>query len=215
MQNDLLLQRPVASDSAELMLLFHGVGSSAEDLVPLGRALAAKRPHTWVVSVCAPDLSESGRGWQWFSVQGVTEANRPERMAAAMPVFIQRIQAWQLEAGIGAEHTTLIGFSQGAIMALESTQLGGVASHADRVIAIAGRFAQPPRHAPQGTRVHLMHGEQDPVMPIGLAVDAERDLRYLGATTTLDRFVGLGHGVDDRVVEAIRRRLRPTWLEKG
>jgi phospholipase/carboxylesterase len=57
-----------------------------------------------------------------------------------------------------------IGFSQGAIMALESTQQPSHAHSATRVIAIAGRFAQLPRHAPQGVAVHLMHGEQDRVI---------------------------------------------------
>ncbi|MCC7182670.1 MAG: hypothetical protein IT509_03770 [Rhodocyclaceae bacterium] len=38
MQADLILRQPGVSDSAELLLLFHGVGSSAEDLAPLGQA---------------------------------------------------------------------------------------------------------------------------------------------------------------------------------
>lgn len=207
MQTDLIIHRPQANDGAELLLLFHGVGSSAEDLAPLGQALASHRPNAWIVSVRSPDTSDLGQGWQWFSVQGVTEANRPERVASAMPAFVDRVISWQREAGIDARRTTLLGFSQGAIMALESTQRSGQASIATRVIAIAGRFAQPPRQAPDGTTVHLMHGDLDRVMPVGLAVDAERGLRALGATPTLDRFEGLGHGIDVRVVEAIGRRM--------
>lgn len=207
MHTDLILQRPATLDNARLLLLFHGVGSSAEDLAPLGRALASQRPDAWIVSVRSPDRSDFGQGWQWFSVQGVTEANRPERVAAAMPAFEERIRFWQHETGVGPLHTTLIGFSQGAIMALESTQLSGASRHAARVVAIAGRFAQPPRHVPEDVAVHLMHGEQDQVIPVRLAADAEHALRSLGANATLDRFAGLGHGIDARVIEAIGRRL--------
>jgi len=169
--------------------------------------------------VRAPLPSDFGRGWQWFSVQGVTEANRPERVAAAMPAFQQRVADWQRHTGVGAARTSLIGFSQGAIMALESTQDAGPPS-SGRVIAIAGRFARPPRQAPAELAVHLMHGEQDRVMPVTLAVDADRALRELGAVLTLDRFAGLGHGIDARVVDAIARRLaepvlQVAWLHLG
>ena len=208
MHDDLVIQRadPVATQAAELLLLFHGVGSSAEDLRPLGQALVDQRPGTWVVSVRSPQRSEFGAGWQWFSVQGVTEQNRPTRVAVAMPEFLEAVLTWQRESGVSASRTTLIGFSQGAIMALESTQQidQPVAS---RVIAIAGRFAEPPRVAPAGTTLNLMHGDEDRVMPVGLAVDADRQLRARGARATLDRFAGLGHGIDARVVEAIVRRL--------
>lgn len=208
MKTDLILQRPRTPDSAQLLLLFHGVGSSAEDLAPLGQALASQRPNAWVISVRSPDRSDLGRGWQWFSVQGVTEANRPERVASAMPAFVERIRAWQTETGVAPLNTTLVGFSQGAIMALESTQLPNASRHAARVVAIAGRFAQPPRSNPENVAVHLLHGEQDQVMPVRLAMEAERELKSLGASPTLDRFAGLGHGIDARVFQAIGRRLQ-------
>ena len=202
MQTDLILQQPVTEDGAELLLLFHGVGSSPEDLAPLGQALAAARPRAGVVNVRAPNHADFGSGWQWFSVQGITELNRPERVARALPAFFDRVEAWQRRTGIGPERTTLIGFSQGAIMSLESTQ-GAAPRIASRVVAIAGRFAQAPRRAPAGVAVHLLHGEQDRVMPIDMSVQAHRALKALGAASTLDCFPGLGHGVDERVVEAI------------
>lgn len=206
MQDAVIVQRPDASrpGPAELVLLFHGVGSSAENLRPLGEAIAATLKHAWIVSVGSPDASELG-GWQWFSVKGITEANRPARVAATMPRFVDTIAHWQREAGVDAKATTLIGFSQGAIMALESTQL----EHppANRVVAIAGRFAQTPRVAPAHVQLHLMHGEQDRVMPVALAVEAAAQLRELGAQVTLDRFAGLGHGIDGWVARKLVERL--------
>lgn len=209
MKDDLLIQRPesATSPAPELLLIFHGVGSSAENLRPLGQALAAQSPGAWVVNVRSPLPSESGAGWQWFSVRGVTEGNRPERVAAAMPAFLARVKAWQAHTGVAPQQSTLIGFSQGAIMALESTQQPGSRAVASRVIAIAGRFARPPHHVPADAMVNLMHGDQDPIMPIDLAIEANRQLRALGVPCTLDRFPGLGHGVDARVVDAIVARM--------
>ncbi len=211
MKDTLIVQRPppattlAPTSPAELLLLFHGVGSNPDNLLPLGRALAAGRPGVWIVCVRSPDPSDFGSGWQWFSVQGITEANRPARVSAAMPAFLRTVASWQQETGIAPQATTLIGFSQGAIMALEATQQA--VSPAARVIAIAGRFAPVPRVAPAHTLVHLLHGEQDPVMPIALSVDAQARLQALGAVSTLDRIPGLAHGIDARVVDCIDRRL--------
>ena len=199
--HDLILLRPTTP--SRLLLLFHGVGSSARDLAPLGETLAPHLPDAAIISVQAPEAV--GPGWQWFSVQGITEANRPARVAGAMARFTQAVQQWQAACAVEPERTTLIGFSQGAIMALESTQLDSPVTA--RVIAIAGRYAQPPRTAHPSVRTHLMHGDADGIMPVQGALDALTQLQGLGAVATLDRFPGLGHGIDRQVVDAIVRRL--------
>jgi phospholipase/carboxylesterase len=205
-RDDLLIHRPAAPGVAtELLLLFHGVGSSAEDLRPVGQALAELRPEAWVVSVRSPDASDLGQGWQWFSVQGVTEANRPARVAATMPRFVEAVQVWQRESGVAPDGTVLVGFSQGAIMALESTQQPEPL--AARVVALAGRFAQAPRTAPVGLCLHLLHGNEDRVMPVALARDAAARWRALGGAATLDTFPGLGHGIDAQVVRKVAEHL--------
>ena len=68
-----------------LFLLFHGVGSTPQDMVPLGRLLATEFPRAAVISVPSPDINDMGSGYQWFSVRGITEDNRPQRIADAMP----------------------------------------------------------------------------------------------------------------------------------
>lgn len=205
MSTALIVQRPSAA-AHQLVLLFHGVGSSAENLLPVGQALAAHLPAAFIVSVQAPDVSDVGVGWQWFSVQGITEANRPERVAATMPRFVQTVQHWQQASGVAAADTALLGFSQGAIMALESTQQPVLL--ASRIVAIAGRYAQPPRTALAATRIHLMHGDADSVMPVRLGVEAQAQLQALGVEVTLDRFPGLGHGIDTRVLDRVAERLK-------
>ena len=204
MQDDLIAQQPAGAQ--HLVLLFHGVGSQASDLLTLGKALAPHMADALIVSVQAPDAQGSGR--QWFSVQGVTEANRPARVAATMPRFVQAVREWQQASGIDTARTTLIGFSQGAIMALESTQTDR--PPAGRVIALSGRFAQPPQVAPKATRVHLIHGDADRVMPVHLAEDALAQLQALGGQATLDRFPGLGHGIDSRVLSAVVSHMQDT-----
>lgn len=127
----------------QLILLFHGMGATPEGLVPLGQRLASTFRNGTVVSVAAPHESDILAGYQWFSVAGITEANRVTRVAEAMPAFLSEIRAWQQELDVTATVTALVGFSQGAIMALESSVTPS--SPAGRVIAIAGGAASRSR----------------------------------------------------------------------
>jgi len=205
--NDIVIQHPSAgvTERRALFLLFHGVGADAHDLRAVGEALATAHPDAWVVSVQAPDPSDLGRGWQWFSVQGVTPTNRAERVRAAMPGFVARVEQWQRDTGSAAHRTTLVGFSQGAIMALAATQRE--VPLADRVVAMAGRLPEPPTHHDARLRVHLLHGVSDAVVPAQASVQAHAQLTAMGTHVTLDLFPDLAHGIDARMMARVLERL--------
>jgi phospholipase/carboxylesterase len=201
--NAILVQTPTAT--SQLFLLFHGVGASAAGLVPLGQRLAEAFPQAAVVSVPSPFDSDLGAGRQWFSVRGVTEENRAERIAAAMPLFERTVHEWQRHFKVEAAATTLVGFSQGAIMSLESARLGKAL--AGRVVSIAGRFAYLPEAAPHAT-VHFIHGQDDAVVPCRFALDAAERLIALGANVTTDVLPHAGHQITPTMANAMLQRLR-------
>ncbi len=192
---DLVLHRPTAP-AHQLVLLFHGVGASPEGFAGLAPALA--RDDRWVVAVRSPFASDFGAGWQWFSVQGVTESNRSERIAAAMPRFADTVRRWQAHTGLLPAQSVLAGFSQGAIMSLESTQVGEPLAAC--VVSLSGRFAVPPRTAPAGMVWRFIHGAQDGVIPAVFSEQAAEQLRALGADARADVLPGLGHGIDQRAL---------------
>ncbi len=202
MEGSLVVARPQAP--RELVLLFHGVGSSAANLVPLAQRIARHRPQATVVSIDAAHPSTLGSGREWFSVAGVTETNRPARIAQALPQFENAVRKWQAEAGVGADGTTLVGFSQGAIMSLESTQ---AADLAHRVVSISGRFAQPPRRAPAGVVFRFVHGENDPVIEARFSAEAVQTLRSLGGDASARFVPRLGHGIDERAEQLVLESL--------
>ena len=188
---------------AQLVLLFHGVGSSAANLAPLGEAIARARPDAMVVSIDAPFPSGLGSGREWFSVLGITEQNRPERIARVISLFLDVISQWQRTSGVGPAGTVLVGFSQGAILSLEATQTEVATNPAERVIALAGRFAVPVRQAPPRLRYNLIHGAQDAVVSHTFSVAAAEALKALGGDATLDLLPGLGHGIDARALQLV------------
>lgn len=208
--DSIIIQQP-SQAAQQLLVLHHGVGASAQDMVPLGQHLAAQFPSAFIVSVHAPyaydasDASDaSDVGGQWFSVQGITEENRPARVVEAMPAFIHNLRYWQQHSGVEPTATAIVGFSQGAIMALEAaqTEAGLVA----RVVALSGRYAQLPTHAPEKTTLHLIHGKSDPVIHYGHCVSAAERLVGLGGDVTADVIPFLAHEINAEVMDMVVER---------
>ncbi|ACS84882.1 esterase [Musicola paradisiaca] len=189
----------------QLFLLYHGVGDNPVSMGQIGRYFAHAFPMALVVSVGGPERFAMGEGRQWFSVQGVTEENRVHRIKAIMPRFIETVRYWQDKSGIDYTHTALIGFSQGSIMILEA--LKTEKSLAGRVVAFSGRFAALPEQPMYDVVVHLVHGENDPVIAAEHAQQAAMSLRAQGSDFTLDLVPDLGHAIDDRMMDYALDRL--------
>ncbi|MGO2510465.1 esterase [Marinomonas polaris] len=210
MSSTVVIQEP--NSPTRLFLLFHGVGATPQSLAPLGDVLAKSFPKAVVVSIQAPDASDFGKGYQWFSVQGVTEENRVERIEAAMPAFVETVKYWQQKSGLNAEQTTLIGFSQGAIMSLSSTQMVDE-KLAEKIVSLSGRFALLPNKVPkrvpskEPTQIHFIHGNQDNVIDYSLSKSAYDALIDSGAMTTYDLIPHLAHSVNQAVVDCLLQRL--------
>ncbi|MEX9253656.1 esterase [Pseudenterobacter timonensis] len=207
MKHDHYVVQSPASPAKQLLLLFHGVGDNPVNMGETGAHFAPRFPEALIVSIggvepCGPE------GRQWFSVQNVTEESRQARVDAVMPAFITIVRAWQQQSGVGAEATALIGFSQGAIMALESIKAQpGLAS---RVIAFNGRYATLPGQADTQTTIHLIHGGEDRIIELQYAVNAQEALMREGGDVTLDIVDDLGHAIDDRSMALALEHLRYT-----
>ncbi|SNY70956.1 esterase [Enterobacter sp. CC120223-11] len=207
MKHDHFVVQSPSAPAKQLLLLFHGVGDNPVAMGQIGSWFAPLFPEALIVSVggvepCGPT------GRQWFSVQGVTEENRQGRVDAIMPTFIETVRHWQKESGVSPLATALIGFSQGSIMALESTKAApGLAS---RIIAFSGRFATLPTEATTATTVHLIHGGEDRVIDLAYAVSAQEALIQAGGDVTLDIVDELGHAIDDRSMQFALDHLRFT-----
>ncbi|WP_330982986.1 MULTISPECIES: esterase [Enterobacterales] len=207
MKHDHFVVQSPSAPAQQLLLLFHGVGDNPVAMGQIGSWFAPLFSQALIVSIggiepCGPT------GRQWFSVQGVTEENRQQRVDAAMPAFIDTVRYWQKESGVSPLATALIGFSQGSIMSLESTK--AAPDLASRIIAFNGRFATLPTKASISTTVHLIHGGDDRVIDLAHAVSAQETLLEVGGDATLDIVDDLGHAIDDRSMQFALDHLRYT-----
>ena len=198
-----LIQQP--AQPAQLILVFHGVGSNPESMLPLARGLCATFPQAFIAAVQSPDASFAPGGYQWFSVADITEENRQQRVDAAMPGFTACVAYWQQQSGVGPEATALVGFSQGAIMALESSKLAN--PPAQRIVAIAGRFANLPTEGNYSGTIHFLHGKEDPVISYQQTVLAAHHLRDLGVDITAEVVPFIQHHVPPEFIEMTAQKL--------
>lgn len=203
----LLALEPPAG-ARQLVILLHGVGAQPASMLGLAEAFRSAWPEAAIAIPTGQQPFDGGGNGrhQWFSVAGVTEANRPDRVAAALPVFNGIVRSIQETTRVPPVDTVLAGFSQGAIMALEA-----VAAHdglAGRVLAFSGRYARLPEKAPEHSSISFYHGDLDEVIPVQHAQEAFDHLHELGGDVTLDIAHGIGHEAHPALVAEAIDRLR-------
>ncbi|MFD2239359.1 alpha/beta hydrolase [Aureimonas populi] len=190
--------------SEGLVIFLHGVGSRGADLAPLGEMWRSALPGTDFAAPDAPFAFDQGSGGrQWFSVRGVTPANRAERILAARSAFDGTIAGIVEAHGLTdrLDRVALVGFSQGSIMALDALVSGRWPVGA--IVAFSGRLASPEPFAPSTrTRTLLVHGDADPVMPVQEGEAALDGLKRAGVDASLTVLPGLGHTISPQGASA-------------
>lgn len=201
---------PAQGRPEQLMLLLHGVGDRALGMAPLAQALRRAFPQA---AVLAADGFEPFDGEptpegarQWFSRHGLDDASRATRVRAVLPRLAAWVRGAQQSTGVGPAATALVGFSQGAICALELAQAND--GLAGRVLAFSGRYAELPTRALQHTTLHLFHGSGDAVVPAEHARAAMQRISELQGDATIDIAEGLGHELPAALVDCAISRLR-------
>ncbi|MCX7274410.1 MAG: dienelactone hydrolase family protein [Burkholderiales bacterium] len=218
----LWLELPPLSERAprRLLVFLHGAGSRPEAFAPVAVAWQLKFPGATVAILQGLHESAGGHGHDWYDGRGIA-TERLERVDRAALTVGERVALLQAGTGIGPERTVLIGFSQGATVALQVVRnRPGLCAIA---VAYAGRLAAPIRPGERiGADIHLVHGELDSIVPVVHARQALRGLSAAGARVTLDIDAEGSHTIDQegvilgttRVLQTIFRGRRPPGNER-
>ncbi len=196
-----IVQQPATT--AQLLLLYHGVGDNPDSMGEIGNWFARTFPDALVVSVGSP-----GTVRQWFGETDLHDQTVQQRVDAAMPQFVESVRHWQKKSGVRPEATALIGFSQGGSMVLEGVK--AYPNLAGRAVVFSGRFITLPEKASTRTTIHLIHGDYDEQIPLHHAQQAEQRLTACGGDVTLDIVDDLAHAIDHRSMELALNHLRYT-----
>ena len=183
--------------NTSLVIFLHGVGSQGSDLAGLGPLWRERLPGAAFAAPDAPfPFDGGGMGRQWFSLAGVTPANRPARVVAARSAFDGVIAPIVEAHGFAdrLDRVALVGFSQGTIMALDAVACGRWPVGA--LLGYSGRLASPEPLAPSlNTNVALIHGEADPVIPFAETQSAAARLTAVGLPAKLAVLRGVIHTI--------------------
>lgn len=185
-------------------VLVHGRGATAEDILTLAPAL-----RTPDVAFVAPQA----RNGTWYPRTFLAPLRENEPDLSSGIARLASLVAEVETEGLPASRIALVGFSQGACLALEFA-----ARHPRRyaaVIGLTGGLIGPPgiqwrnRGRLDGTPVFLGAGDPDPHVPWWRVEETAAFLTGLGADVTLRRYPGMPHSISPEELDEVRERLGP------
>jgi len=194
---------PLARAKAAVIMV-HGRGASAEDILALADVLA--QPE---LAYLAPQAA----GHSWYPYPFTAPVDRNEPWLSSALRTIERLLDRVGDSGFSSERVVLLGFSQGACLALEYA-----AQHARRyagVVGLSGGLIGPegtPRDYPgslAGTPVFLGCSDVDPHIPLARVRESTAVLRRLDAVVSERIYPGMGHGINDDEIGVVRGLLAP------
>lgn len=200
---------PVAEAAGALVLL-HGRGASAADILALSRAFAAMK-----LAFVAPEAA--GNAWYPLSFLAPREQNEPYLSSALTKV--KRVVDGLVGSGIPTERVAIAGFSQGACLATEF-----VASHPSRyagLIAFTGGLIGPPdmdlHHTGdlKGTPALFLSGDPDPHVPWQRVQASAAELQRMGAQVQSHRYPGKPHSISQDEIERAQAFLTQAFAQNA
>ncbi len=193
------------SQAKQLVLLLHGYGADGNDLIELGRAWQPWLPDTAFFAPHAPDtLPHAGAaGRQWFPLTMRDPHERWRGVSQAGPGLDALIDA-ELEAhGLEARRLALVGFSQGAMMALHVGLRRPEPIAA--IVGLSGLLVLQDGTGPENLKasarsrppVLLSHGDEDDIIPVDALFMSAEALARAGIPCEWHLSAGVGHGIDE------------------
>ncbi len=192
----------VLPEASFRLVLLHGWGADAEDLIPIGRELTRNLDFLFeLVALRAPHLHPQGVGRQWYGLYP------PDWLAVPEAINALSCRLRELETpSIPLRKTILFGFSQGGAMALA----------AGCNLPLAGLIAcsayphpgwTPPKQSPP---IILSHGENDEIVPCSASSQLINSLKLNQLNAELFLFEG-GHEITPELLNRFQLTLRD-WI---
>ena len=192
---------PLAQAKAALVLV-HGRGATAESILSLVPEIA--QPG---YAYLAPQAA--GNTWYPYSFLAPIDSNEPylSSALATLGAVLRNVA----DAGVPPERTVLLGFSQGACLALEfaarnAQRYGGVVGLSGGLIGPDGT-ARDYAGALDGTPIFLGCSDIDAHIPLERVHETTVVLRRMGAAVDERIYKGMGHTINADELQAAKAAL--------
>lgn len=182
--------------TSKVLIMLHGRGGSAEDIISLSSYLAVKD-----FSLLAPQATNNT--WYPYSFLAPPSQNEPWLSSALQ--LVKELVGDVISKGVAAEHVYFCGFSQGACLTLEfvtrnADKYGGVAAFTGGLIGdkiynrnYKGDF--------KGTPIFIGTGDPDPHVPIERFYATANILRNMNAAVTEKVYANMGHTINQDEID--------------
>jgi len=177
-----------------LLVMLHGWGDRAGNLAALGETFELNGGQLWFPDAPFAHPHVPG-GRMWYDLQQWDE----QGLAQSRQQLHDWLRALPAATGVPLARTVLAGFSQGGAMALDvglQWPLAGVCS-------LSGYLHAQPQTATEPPPVLMVHGRQDPVVPLQAAQQAQQALAAAGVALDY-RERDMQHELPPPVLEQIR-----------
>ena len=193
---------PSPEQAAATIVMIHGRGAGAEDMMALFDAVGVEN-----LAALAPQAA--GHTWYPHSFLAPIESNQPYLNSALRK--IETIVVDLLARGVPSERIAILGFSQGACLTSEFA-----ARHPRRygaLMALTGGLIGPPGTPRDytgrldGTPAFLGTSDPDPHVPFTRVQETEAVLSRMGAKVEVRRYPGMPHTINQDELDACRALL--------
>jgi phospholipase/carboxylesterase len=201
-QKHVLVKGKKLGDAERVIVMIHGRGASAEDILSLASYLTLDD-----FTILAPQAT--GNTWYPYSFLAPPHSNEPWLSSAIDLVgeIVEDING----NGIPTQNIYLLGFSQGACLTLEfaarhATRYGGVVAFTGGLIGdriyeehYTGDFALTP--------VFIGSGDPDPHVPVERVHESVRILENMNAQVTEKVIKNLGHTINEEEIQTVNNTI--------
>jgi phospholipase/carboxylesterase len=186
-----------------LVILLHGIGADAFDLIPLAKYWALTLKKTKFYSLHAPypcRLTSSGK--QWFDLEDRDQTRILKEIELVKPMIITFLKKKLKDYNLQYKDLILVGFSQGTMVALNLTltmkeEVRGVLGYSGGVILTkSGKIeiiSKP--------NICLVHGKNDEVVPKKMMETTKIILKDNNIDVDTHLIENLGHSIDQNGLE--------------
>lgn len=188
------------SDAKKALIMTHGRGGSAEDILSLANYLSIDD-----FALLAPQATNN----TWYPYSFLVKPSENEPWLSSAFDLLEEVVKDIHAAGIGNTNIYFLGFSQGACLTLEfvtrnAAKYGGVAAFTGGLIGdkiytenYIGDFS--------GTPIFIGTSDPDPHVPVERVNATAEILKNMNATVTKKIYKNMGHTISQDEIESVNQ----------
>ena len=185
-----------------IVILMHGIGADAFDLLPLAKHWSLVLKKTKFYSIHAPfQYTLAPFGKQWFDLQDRDQTRILKEIDLVKPILISFLKKKLKQNNLNFKDLILVGFSQGTMVALNlaltmEEKIKGVLGYSGGIIlSKSGKIKISSK-----PKICLIHGNDDEIVPKKMMEKSKTILEEKNILTETHLIQELGHGINDKAL---------------